>query len=199
MIAKELDSIISLISRLPGMGEKSATRIIIHLLKHKSSVLSHLIEYLKIARDNTKFCKICHNIDVNDICSICSDKRRDKDTICIVCDITDLWAIEKAHFFNGVYHVLGGKLSAIDGVTPSDLNINTLSDRLASKSVKEVIIATSADIDGQTTLFYTHDQIKSFDHVKITTLSHGVPIGTCFEYLDQNTIITAFNRRSEIQ
>ena len=198
MLSKEISELITMVSRLPGMGERSATRIIIHLLKNKTSILQSLIKSLSRAHDLVCICNTCNNIDASTPCSICGDKRRDKSTVCVVCDISDLWSIEMANFFNGTYHVLGGKLSAIEGITPEDLKIKSLVERIRCCNIKEVIIATSADIDGQTTLFYVYDQLREFKDVKITTLSHGVPVGTSFEYLDNNTIITAFNRRIDV-
>lgn len=199
MLSADINNLITLIGRLPGMGERSATRIVIHLLKHKGSVLKSLIGLLVKAETHSVVCKVCNNVDIGDVCSICSNKRRNDSLLCVVCDISDLWSIEMANFFDGTYHVLGGKLSAIDGVTPSDLNMDGLLKRISSGTIQEVIIATSADIDGQTTLYYVHHQLQNYPNIKITTLAHGVPIGTTFEYLDQNTIITAFNRRMAVQ
>ena len=176
------------------MGSRSALRIVLHLLRHKETVLSQLISSLNEIKDNIVECDICNNIDTCNPCSICCDHARDSSTMCVVSDIADLWAIENAGFYNGKYHVLGNKLSAVSGITPDDIDINGLHKRTNTPEIKEVIIALSADLDGQTTMFYIKDRLSDSD-VKITTLSHGVPIGSDLEYLDNGTIITAFNQR----
>lgn len=199
MSSAEIDRLISNISRLPGMGAKSASRIVVHLLRKKQTVMDSLIRSLVDVYENSKICEVCGNVDVVSPCFVCSDHKRDNSTICVVADISDLWSIERAGFFRGKYHVLGNKLSAIDGITPDDLNISGLYDRIKSSNgeIKEVIIAMSADLDGQTTMFFINDRIKNLG-VKITTLSHGVPIGSELEYLDEGTIIAAFNQRRDI-
>ncbi len=193
----EIERLVTIISRLPGMGERSAGRIVVHLLKKRNSVVSSLISSLMTIRENLRVCSVCGNIDVTPVCSICSDHKRDADILCVVTDISDLWSVERSGFYRGKYHILGGKLSAIDGVRPQDLNIDNLCKRIESEHVKEVIIAVSADLDGQTTIFFVNDKIKHLG-VKVTTLSHGVPVGGELSYLDDGTIITAFNQRRVI-
>jgi recombination protein RecR len=180
------------------MGYRSAVRIVVYLLRKKHSVMEYFIKTLESVYENSKICEVCGNVDVADKCSICSDLKRDGSTICVVADISDLWSIEKAGFYRGRYHVLGNKLSAINGVMPEDLNIDRLYNRIkSSKEIREVIIALSADIDGQTTVFFVNDKIKDLG-VKITTLSQGIPIGSELEYLDDGTIIAAFNQRRDV-
>ena len=190
----EIERLVSYFSRLPGMGSRSALRMVIHLLRYKETVLHPILNSLQNVYDNLKICDICGNIDTKMPCSICSDTKRDVSTICVVADISDLWTIERAGFYNGIYHVLGNKLSAIEGITPDDINITGLYDRIVNNKVDEVIIALSADLDGQTTLFFVKDRIGDLG-VKITTLSHGVPIGSDLEYLDNSTILAAFSQR----
>ncbi len=190
----EIERLVSYFSRLPGMGTRSALRLVIHLLRYKETVLHPILSSLQSVYENLKICEVCGNIDTKMPCNICSDSKRETSTICVVADISDLWTIERAGFYNGIYHVLGNKLSAIEGVTPDDININGLYDRIINNKVDEVIIALSADLDGQTTLFFVKDRIGGLG-VKITTLSHGVPIGSDLEYLDNSTILAAFSQR----
>jgi recombination protein RecR len=199
MPSGEVARLISYFSRFPGMGSRSAARIVVHLLKKKHSIMEYFMKSLASVYENSRTCAICGNIDVSEICPICADHKRDNSVICVVADISDLWSIERAEFFRGKYHVLGGKLSSINGVMPEDLAIEKLCERirLSQGEVKEVIIAMSADLDGQTTMFFVNDKIKDFD-VKITTLAHGVPVGSELEYLDDGTIIAAFDQRKDI-
>ena len=198
MSADEIERLVVTLSRLPGMGERSANRISVHLLKQKSTAMKNLIRYLVNVHDNAVECEICHNIAMMSPCSICSNQKRDSETLCVVCDISDLWSIERSGFYKGQYHVIGGKLSAINGVRPDDLHTDSLQERIVKQSVKEVIIAMSADLDGQTTMFFINDKIKKLE-VKITTLSTGVPIGGELDYLDDGTIIAAFNQRRDLE
>lgn len=195
MPSGDIEKLISQFSRFPGMGSRSALRSVIYLLKRKETVMASFIKNLESVYSNSKICEICGNIDSISPCHICCDTKRDIGTICVVADISDLWSIERAGFYKGLYHVLGNKLSAINGVSPENLNIDSLIKRLSN--VNEVIIAMSADLDGQTTMFFINDKIRDFG-LKITTLSHGVPIGSELEYLDDGTIIAAFNQRRDI-
>ncbi len=194
----DIEKLISYFSRLPGMGSRSALRAVLHLLRKKHTVMTSFINSLKDVYENSKICNICGNIDTKTACTICEDHKRDASVICVVADISDLWSIERAGFYRGKYHVLGNKLSAVEGITPEDLNISGLYDRIKNSSeIKEVIIALSADLDGQTTLFFINDKIKDLG-IKITTLSHGVPVGSELEYLDEGTIVAAFSQRRDV-
>ena len=197
MASGDIEKLISQFSRFPGMGSRSALRSVIYLLKKKETVMLSFLNSLQQVYHNSKICEICGNIDNVSPCHICSNKKRDNTIICVVADISDLWSIERAGFYNGLYHVLGNKLSAINGVSPEDLNIDKLVQRLSSQDVKEIIIAMSADLDGQTTMFFVNDKLKNFN-VKITALSHGVPMGSELEYLDDGTIIAAFDQRRNV-
>lgn len=197
MPSSEIDRLVGMIGRLPGMGGRSASRVVVHLLKRKHTVMDNLISTLSDVYKRAIQCGVCHNVDLKSPCSVCSDQKRDKSTICVVATISDLWSIERAGFYRGVYHVIGGKLSAIDGVMPSDLDIDNLKRRISKEEINEVIIAMSADIDGQTTMFFIKDSIKD-TNVKITTLSHGMPVGGEFDYLDDGTIVAAFAERKGV-
>lgn len=197
MFSGDIEKLITQFSHFPGMGSRSALRSVIYLLKKKETVMFSFIKILQSVYENSKVCDICGNIDNTSPCHICSNPKRDSTTICVVADISDLWSIEKAGFYRGLYHVIGNKLSAINGISPEDLNIDKLINRLSASEVKEVIIAMSADLDGQTTMFFINDKIKDLG-IKVTTLSHGVPVGSELEYLDEGTIIAAFNQRKNI-
>jgi recombination protein RecR len=197
MQSSEIERLIGIIGRLPGMGGRSAHRIIVHLLKRKNTVMESLLSSLSEVYKKSVTCQICNNVSTSSPCNICSDIKRDRSILCVVSNISDLWSIERAGFYKGLYHVIGGKLSAIDGVRPEDLDVLRLKKRIIEEQIKEVIIAMSADIDGQTTMFFVRDNIKN-ECPKITTLSHGMPIGGEFDYLDEGTIIAAFSERKDI-
>jgi recombination protein RecR len=202
MLIGEIEKLVSCVGRLPGMGFRSAMRVVVHLLKRKDTVMNNLIKALVEVFENAMECEVCGNVDVKSTCFVCIDKKRDFSMLCVIADISDLWAIERAGFYRGRYHVLGGKLSAIDGIRPEDLDIARLcrriSDSVNSKdgetTIREVIIAMSSDLDGQTTMFFVRDKLKELN-VKTTTLSNGVPIGSDLDGLDDGTLIAAFNHR----
>jgi len=197
MIGTEIEYLIKLLSRLPGFGPKSARRGVLHLLKNRGNLMLPLSEALKITAEVVKECPECHNMDTIVPCSICSSRRFDSNLICVVEDISDLWTIEKTGAFKGYYHVLGGTLSALDGITPENLSIPHLLKRVKEKNIKEVIIALNATIDGQTTAHYISDYLQS-SGAKITQLAHGVPIGGQIDYMDEGTISTAIKSRKVI-
>jgi recombination protein RecR len=160
--------------------------------------MASLMRSLSDVHDGSAVCELCGNIDDMSPCSICSDNRRDGSALCVVCDISDLWAIEKSGVFKGSYHVLGGKLSALDGITPESLSVGPLRERIRKNNdICEIIFAMSADMDGQTTMFFVKDRIEEFG-LKMTTLSHGIPTGGDLDYLDDGTIITAFKQRHSL-
>jgi recombination protein RecR len=193
---QKIEALSKIIARLPGMGPRIAKRIILHLAANKEKALLPLLEGLKILEKEIHNCEICGNLDEGKICKICLDDNRSKDVICVVEEVADLWAIERASSYLGKYHILGGNLSAISGKTIEDLNLATLYSRLRSGDVTEVIIANSATIDGQTTAHFIAENLKDFP-VKITRLAHGIPIGSELDYLDEGTIAIAFKTRSE--
>ena len=190
----EIDNLISLLSRLPGIGPRSARRMALNLLKQPESLMKPLAESLITTADSIRNCNICGNLDTEEICSICVDERRDISTIIVVEEIADLWALERAAVHKGKYHVLGGTLSAIDGVGPDDLGINSLIQRANDPEVEEIILALNATIDGQTTAYFITDQLKDCN-VKVSRLAHGVPVGGELDYMDDGTLQTALQSR----
>ena len=173
--SKEIDNLSKLIAKLPALGTRSSRRIVLHLLKKKDSILLPLIEAMQKVADNIKKCPICGNFDTQIPCSVCSNTTRDLETLCVVQDVADLWAMERIGTYKGQYHILGGVLSALDGITPEDLNIETLFQRLNNGQIKEVILALPATIDGQITSHYLISRFKEYP-IKITTLAQGIPI-----------------------
>ena len=193
-----LGELINIFSKLPSLGPRSARRIVLYLLKNKEKIIPTLITTIENVKSELSYCHLCGNVDVVNPCNICADVKRKNGKLCIVEDIGDLWAIEKSKAFNGTYHVLGGVLSAMDGVGPDQLNIVSLLKRLESGSVKEVIIATNATTEGQITGQYIADECSKFQ-ILITRLAQGIPIGGELDLLDYNTMSTAFTSRSEIK
>lgn len=192
-----IDNLTKIIGKLPGMGPRIARRIILHLASEKSKTLNPLIENLQLLSTNIHKCKNCFNLDEGEICKICLDPKRDKNIICVVEEVSDVWAIERSKNFNGIYHILGGNLNAASGKTIEDLHINQLYDRLKqNQQINEVIIATSPTIDGQTTAHFLLNIFKEFSF-KTTKLAHGIPVGSDLDYLDDGTIAVAFKTRSE--
>jgi recombination protein RecR len=191
-----IENLSKIIAKLPGMGPRIAKRIMLHLADNKEKILLPLIKNLQALNDEIHNCKICGNLDESEICRICSNQNRDDSLICVVEEVGDLWAIERAENYRGKYHVLGGNLSAISGKTIEDLNLESLFLRLKKGKTKEVIIATSATIDGQTTAYFLAESLREFG-VKTTRLAHGIPIGSELDYLDEGTISIAFKTRSE--
>ncbi len=195
-----LDNLISLISRLPGLGPKSARRIALHLFKNKENLMKPLADTLGIAHEKILRCKICgaiKSVDANCTISKCEYIDNSYDQLCIVENIADMWAMEATNIYKGHYHILGGTLSALNGSDPESLLISSLIDRVKKNNVKEVIIATSATIEGQTTAHYINDSLKNLN-IKITKLAHGLPVGSEIEYLDDGTLFSAFKYRNSI-
>ena len=190
----EIQRMIDLIARLPGLGPRSARRAALFLLKRQDSLLRPMAEAMADAADKIERCNTCGNYDTLQPCAVCQAPGRDDGLLCVVEDIPDLWALERAGIFRGRYHVLGGVMSALDGVGPEDLTIGLLMDRLKAGTVKEIILALNATVDGQTTAHYIADQLASHD-VKITRLAHGVPVGGELDHLDEGTLATAMRSR----
>ena len=193
---EEIDKLILLISKLPGFGPKSAGRAVLHLLKRKDQLMVPLAESLLTASEKIVTCNECGNIDLNSPCNMCSDQGRNHHQLCVVEDVADLWALEKAGVFNGYYHILGGNLSAINGIGPDELNIKKLIERASDALVKEVILATNATVEGQSTAHYIMDMLKGSD-VTVSRLAHGVPVGGELDYLDDGTLAEAMKSRTE--
>ena len=194
MNGPEIERLIQLLGRLPGLGPRSARRVALHLLKKREVLMQPLSAALADAARAIRSCTSCGNLDTVDPCSICADPRRDAGLICVVEDIGDLWAMERAKIFNGRYHVLGGTLSALDGIGPDELNIGGLLHRVKQGSVREVIVATNATVDGQTTAHYLAERLAG-SAVPVTRLAHGVPVGGELDWLDDGTLATALKAR----
>ncbi|MFQ3307676.1 MAG: recombination protein RecR [Candidatus Midichloriaceae bacterium] len=188
-----LQQLIKSLSKLPGLGYKSAKRIALHMIQNKNEMLQ-FNSLINQTLDQIIACKICHNIDVINPCNICSDSNRDGSILCIVETISDLWAIEKSKNYNGLYHVLGGVLSAIEGKTPENLNISDIEIRAVNSSIDEVIIATNSTLEGQTTGHYIAKILESQD-IKISRLANGIPIGADLDYIDDGTLSLALKLR----
>ena len=198
MINSEIDHLVRLISKLPGLGLRSARRIVLHLLNNKEKEMLVLSDEIKDVAERVKFCIICGNMDTSEECYICKDEKRDISTICVVENVGDLWAIERSGVFSGKYHVLGGVLSALDNIGPDDLKIGQLLQRAKSEKIKEVILANSATVDGQTTAHYIADQLSSADII-LSRLAQGLPMGGELDFLDDGTITQALRARSKLQ
>jgi recombination protein RecR len=190
----ELERLIQLLARLPGLGPRSAKRAALHLLKKREQLMLPLADALKAAAAAVRPCSVCGNFDASDPCAVCRDPRRDPSLICVVEDVADLWAMERGGAYPGRYHVLGGVLSALDGIGPEQLAIGGLVERARDPAVREVILATSATVDGQTTAHYVTERLAAAD-VTVTRLAHGLPIGGELDYLDDGTLAAALKAR----
>ena len=193
-----IDKLINDISKLPGLGRRSAQRIALFLLKNKNKNLSPLIESLNLSYNKINECSECGNIDMVNPCNICANPKRDKATICVVEDVSDLWTLEKVGFYRGLYNVLGGSLSAIQGIGTDELKIEHLLKRIETNNVKEIILALSTTMEGQTTSFVIADKLEKFKDLNVTRLAQGIPMGGEVHYLDENTLNTAFQSRKKI-
>ena len=194
MAGQDIEKLIKFVSKLPSLGTRSARRIVLQLIKKRESLLLPLIEAMTQVADNIKTCEICGNYDTTSPCSICSSALREPHLLCVVQDVADLWAMERISFFKGKYHVLGGVLSALDGVAPEDLNIESLVERIRSEGITEDILALPATVDGQITSHYLVSRLKD-SNIKITTLAQGIPMGAELDYMDEGTIQLALNSR----
>jgi recombination protein RecR len=192
-----LEKLIKKVSKLPGLGPRSSRRAVLHLLKNKDKYLIPLINDLTEVAHNIKSCIECGNLDQDEICEICKNPSRNVHLICVVETVADLWALERTKVYNGKYHILGGVLSAIDGINPEQLNISSLEERLQKQTISEVIIAISATLDGQTTAHYIAERLNPLK-IKVTRLAHGVPVGGELDFLDDGTIAQALKARNEI-
>ena len=193
----ELDRLIQLLAKLPGLGPRSARRAALFLLKRRESLMEPLAAALTETAAKVRACSLCGNLDTADPCTLCRDPRRDQSLICVVEDVADLWAIERSAAYRGLYHVLGGTLSALDGVGPEDLRIEPLVKRVAQGKVHEVILAMNATVEGQTTAHYVMDRLAETG-VRVSRLAHGVPVGGELDYLDEGTLIAALAARKPL-
>ncbi len=197
MNGPEIEQLVKLLAKLPGLGPRSARRAALQLLKKKDQLLRPLAEALTNAAENVVSCHVCGNLDTTDPCAVCADTRRDHGLVCVVEEVADLWAIERTAGFKGVYHVVGGTLSALDGRGPQDLNFASLVQRCAGNQVREVVLALNATVEGQTTSHYIADRLKE-SPVQVTRLAHGVPVGGELDYLDDGTLVAALKARRAV-
>ncbi len=197
MPANPIENLIALLAKLPGLGPRSARRAALTLIKRREGLMVPLARAMGEAAEAIKTCSICGNLDTLDPCGVCTDPKRDPSIICVVEEVADMWALDRAVTYRGLYHVLGGVLSALDGVGPEDLNIPGLIERARADGVKEVILAANATVDGQTTVHYIADRLADCG-VRVSGLAHGVPMGGELDYLDEGTLSAALKARKPI-
>lgn len=193
----EIERLIQLLARLPGLGPRSARRAALHLIRKKDELLGPLGQAMQVAAERIVICNTCGSIDTRDPCAVCADLRRDSSLLIVVETVADLWALERAGAMKARYHVLGGVLSPLDGVGPKDLNLDRLAARASAPEVREVILAVNATVDGQTTAHYITDMLSHLP-VKVTRLAHGVPVGGELDYLDEGTLAAALRQRTDM-
>ncbi len=197
MASQEIEALSGALARLPGLGPRSARRAVLWLVKNREQALPALLEALDAVSETLVECSICGNVDTTDPCGICADPRRDAKSLCVVEDVADVWALDRARLFQGRYHVLGGKLSALDGVGPDDLNIASLLARVEEGEIDEVVLAMNATLEGQTTAHYLAERLEQHS-VRITQLAHGLPVGGELDYLDEGTLAQALRARRPV-
>jgi recombination protein RecR len=198
MASQEIEALAAALARLPGLGPRSARRAVLWLVKHRETALKQVLDALVVVQKRLVECAICGNVDTHNPCSICADPRRDAKGLCVVEDVADLWALDRARLFAGRYHVLGGRLSALDGVRPEDLAIDSLLGRVEAGGVDEVVLAMNATLEGQTTAHYIAERLEGLP-VRVTQLAHGLPVGGELDYLDEGTLAQALRARRPLQ
>jgi len=197
MASQEIEALSSALAKLPGLGPRSARRAVLWLVKNREQALPDLLEALDGVSQSLVECEICGNVDTTNPCGICADPRRDAKSLCVVEDVADVWALDRARLFQGRYHVLGGKLSALDGIGPQDLNIASLMERVSNGEIDEVVLAMNATLEGQTTAHYLAERLEEHK-VRITQLAHGLPVGGELDYLDEGTLAQALRARRPV-
>ncbi len=197
MASQEIETLTQALSRLPGLGPRSARRAVLWLIKRRETALVGLLEALEAVRAGLTECQTCGNVDTTNPCAICADPRRDARQLCVVEDVADLWALDRARLFTGQYHVLGGRLSALEGVRPEDLTIGKLLERVSQGGIDEVVLAMNATLEGQTTAHYIAERLENYP-VRITQLAHGLPVGGELDYLDEGTLAQALRARRPV-
>jgi recombination protein RecR len=197
MASPEIDALTQALARLPGLGPRSARRAVLHLLKRRETAMTPLLRALERVNEALSVCSVCGNVDTVDPCSVCSDPRRDDRLLCVVEEVSDLWALDRSRLFPGRYHVLGGRLSALEGVRPEDLGIDTLVGRLDKGGIDEVVLAMNATLEGQTTAHYLAERLERFP-IRVTQLAHGLPVGGELDYLDEGTLAQALRARRPV-
>ena len=202
MASQEIEALAGALARLPGLGPRSARRAVLWLVKRRETALVQVLEALRGVQEKLVECSICGNVDTRNPCAICADPRRDTRQICVVEDVADLWALDRARLFPGTYHVLGGRLSALDGIGPEDLSVDALIGRVAQRDehgggVDEVVLAMNATLEGQTTAHYLAERLEGYP-LRITQLAHGLPVGGELDYLDEGTLAQALRARRPV-
>lgn len=197
MASQEIEQLSSALARLPGLGPRSARRAVLWLVKHREQALPALLEALAAVSETLVECQTCGNVDTRDPCGICTDHRRDARSLCVVEEVADVWALDRARLFPGRYHVLGGRLSALDGIGPEDLGISALLARVENGGVDEVVLAMNATLEGQTTAHYIAERLEAFP-LRVTQLAHGLPVGGELDYLDEGTLAQALRARRPV-
>ncbi|WP_310469001.1 recombination mediator RecR [Sphingomonas sp.] len=197
MASQEIEALAQALARLPGLGPRSARRAVLHLMKRRQTSLDPLLAALQSVSERLSTCSTCGNLDTADPCTICRDPRRDDKSLCVVEEVADLWALDRSRLFPGRYHVLGGRLSALDGVRPEDLAIDSLVARVAAGGIDEVVLAMNATLEGQTTAHYLAERLETFP-IRLTQLAHGLPVGGELDYLDEGTLAQALRARRPV-
>ena len=197
MASTEIEALTQALARLPGLGPRSARRAVLHLLKKRESAMGPLLRALETVNARLASCHICGNVDTADPCSVCTDSRRDARMLCVVEEVADLWALDRSRLFPGRYHVLGGRLSALEGIRPEDLTIDALIRRISAGGIDEVVLAMNATLEGQTTAHYIADRLETMP-VRLTQLAHGLPVGGELDYLDEGTLAQALRARRPV-
>ena len=198
-MSKLLQDVVGELSKLPGVGRRTALRLAIHILRMERESVAEMTESIDRFRNDVKYCAECNNLSDEEVCPICLDDERDRTTICVVEQVADVLSIENTHQYNGLYHVLGGVISPMQGISPSDLKIDLLTERIARGGVKEVILAISTSVEGETTLFYLMNRLRQFPGVKVTSIARGIGFGDELEYVDELTITHALRNRREVE
>ena len=197
MASQEIEALSQALARLPGLGPRSARRAVLHLMKRRESALEPLLLALRKVSENLSTCSTCGNVDTSDPCAVCRDPRRDDKMLCVVEEVADLWALDRSRLFPGRYHVLGGRLSALEGIGPDDLTIDRLVRRVSEGGIDEVVLAMNATLEGQTTAHYLAERFEGFP-IKLSQLAHGLPVGGELDYLDEGTLAQALRARRPI-
>ena len=197
MASTEIEGLTQALSRLPGLGPRSARRAVLHLMKKREAALDPLLAALQAVSERLSTCSTCGNVDTADPCAICRDPRRDPRLLCVVEDVADLWALDRSRLFPGRFHVLGGRLSALEGIRPEDLAIDALVSRVGAGGIDEVVLAMNATLEGQTTAHYLAERLENFP-VRLTQLAHGLPVGGELDYLDEGTLAQALRARRPV-
>ena len=198
-MSKLLQDVVGELSKLPGVGRRTALRLAIHILRMERESVAEMTESIDRFRNDVKYCAECNNLSDEEVCPICLDDERDRTTICVVEQVADVLSIENTHQYKGLYHVLGGVISPMQGISPSDLKIDLLTERIARGGVKELILAISTLVEGETTLFYLMNRLRQFPGVKVTSIARGIGFGDELEYVDELTITHALRNRREVE